>query len=396
MQTETSTKRIALSQLGFRPFFLCASLFAIIAMLLWLSITAFNHHPVAIIELAPVTWHAHEMIYGYALAVMAGFLLTAVRNWTGVPTLHGRPLMLLVLLWFGARLMPFIEHPSALAMMALLDLLFGLAVCLAVLHPILKGKHYKSLGLWLQLVALMVCNLLFYLGLSGLLENGTQLGLYGGLYFVISFILLLGGRVMPMFIKNGVGYAVTLTHRRWLDISCLVLLLIFIVTEVFLSLPALAALCAALLCLLHAIRMAGWHTPGIWKKPLLWILYLAYGWIIVGMGVTAAAYLFDFNSKLALHAFAYGGIGLMTMGMMARVTLGHTGRDVTEHPAMLGWVFSAIFIGSVSRVVMPVLLPQWHALWITSSQLLWIVAFALFITVYAPMLIQARIDGKAG
>ncbi len=396
MQTEMTTKRIVLLQLGFRPFFLFASLFTIIAMSLWLSITAFNHHPVAIIELAPLTWHAHEMIYGYAIAVMAGFLLTAVRNWTGVQTLHGLPLMLLVLLWSGARLMPFVNHPLALPMMAMLDLIFNLALCLAVLHPILKSRHHKSLGLWFQLAALMACNLLFYLGLAGLAGNGTHLGLYSGLYLIISFILLLGRRVIPMFIRNGVGYPVTLTNRRWIDISCVVLLLIFIVTEVFLSLSAIAALCAALLFLLHAIRMAGWHTPGIWKKPLLWILYLAYGWITIGMAITATAYLFDFNPKLALHAFAYGGIGLMTIGMMARVTLGHTGRDVAEHPAILGWVFAAIFIGSVSRVVLPVLVPQWHAAWITSSQLLWIIAFTLFMIVYAPMLVRPRIDGKAG
>jgi len=396
MQTEIPTRRIALSQLGFRPFFLVTSLFAIIAISLWFSITAFNTHPVAMTQLAPVIWHAHEMIYGYAIAVIAGFLLTAVRNWTGVPTLNGLPLMMLVLLWGLARLMPFSDHALALPMMAALDLTFNLGLCLAILHPIIKGKHHKSLGVWLKLVALMASNLLFYLGLYGVLSNGVQLGLYSGLYLIISFILLLGRRVIPMFIRNGVGYPVTLTNRRWLDISCLLLLLIFIVTQVFLPLPALAALCAGLLCLLHAIRLAGWHTAGIWKKPLLWILYLAYGWITIGFGVTAAAYLFDFNHKLALHAFAYGGIGLITLGMMARVALGHTGRDVSQPPAILGWVFTAILTGSVLRVLLPVIIPQWHAMWIAGSQLLWIVAFILFISVFAPMLVRPRIDGKPG
>ncbi len=396
----TLTKQFALAQLGFRPFFLFGSLFAVVSILLWFLVTGFGINPVAIRALAPPLWHGHEMLYGYAIAVIAGFLLTAVRNWTGIATIHGWPLMLLLLLWLAARMMPFIAHPNALLLMALFDLSFNIALCLAILHPIMRSNHYKSLGVWLVLVALTATNLFFYLALLDLLSKHAQLGLdralYCALYLIIFLILLLGRRVIPMFITNGVGYPVTLTNRRWLDISCVVLLLIFIVSELFLSLPAIAALCAALLCLLHTIRIASWYTHGIWRKPLLWILYLAYGWIIIGFAITAAAYYFEFSSKHALHAFAYGGIGMMTIGMMARVALGHTGRKVTHPPAVLTLCLPLLLTGSLIRVVMPPLLPEWHMLWIGASQLLWVCTFIMFVASYAPFLVRPRIDRQPG
>lgn len=386
-------QQIALTRLGFRPFFLCGSLFAVISMGVWLSIIAFGANPVAI---PPVLWHGHEMVFGYALAVVAGFLLTAVRNWTGIQTLRGTPLILLVLLWLLARLVPFVGSDTLLPLMMALDLAFNTGLCLAILHPIIKGGHHKSLGVWFVLVALTVSNLLFYLGLLGQVANGAQTGLQSGLYFVIFLILLLGRRVLPMFITNGVGYPVTLTNRRWLDISCLLLMLLFIVVEVFVPQPALASLCAGLLFLLHAIRISGWYTAGIWKKSLLWVLYLAYGWIIVGFAIVAVAYPFGFNPKIALHAFAYGGIGLMTIGMMARVSLGHTGRNVAAPPAILTWAFMLLLIGCLSRVVMPVIIPGWHMGWIVTAQGVWIAAFALFVSRYAVMWLQPRIDGRDG
>ncbi|MBL1259563.1 MAG: NnrS family protein [Thiotrichaceae bacterium] len=125
-------------------------------------------------------------------------------------------------------------------------------------------------------------------------------------------------------------------------------------------------------------------------------MFHAYGWIIVGFAITAAAYYLGFDSKLALHAFAYGGIGMMTIGMMARVTLGHTGRKVTQPPAVLKLCLPLLLTGSIIRVMMPMLLPEWHALWIGSAQVLWSAAFALFIAVYAPYLIRPRIDGRLG
>jgi len=254
MPTTPPTQQVALTRLGFRPFFLCSTLFATVSMLVWLSIIAFATNPPV---MPPALWHGHEMVYGYALAVVAGFLLTAVRNWTGVQTLHGTPLMLLVLLWLLARLIPYAGNDSALPLMMALDLSFNIALCLAILHPVIKDGHYKSLGVWFILIAITVSNLLFYLGLPGITPNGVQVGLHSGLYLIIFLMLLPGRRVLPMFITNGVDYPVTLTNRRWLDISCLLLMLLFVMVQVFVPQSALASLCAGLLFLLHAIRISG-------------------------------------------------------------------------------------------------------------------------------------------
>jgi len=396
MTTAAPPRTIALDQLGFRPFFLFGAMFAIISVAVWLTITAYNINPIAITQLTPFTWHAHEMIYGYAIAVISGFLLTAVRNWTRMPTVFGMALLLLVLLWALARLMPFVPHPLALHTMAVLDLGYNGALCLAVLHPIIRARHYRSLGVWIILIFLLLANLMFYLGLLGELDNDVSLGLYTGLYLIITLILILGRRVIPMFIQNGVGYPVTLTNRRWVDISSLLLIPVFIIAAVFLQQPIITAISATLLALLHGLRLAGWHTAGIWKIPLLWILYLAYGWIVLGFVITAAAAVFGLDSRLALHAFAYGGIAMMTLGMMARVTLGHTGRNIANSPPSLKWVFAALFIGGVLRIIMPMIAPAAYPIWITASQVLWLLAFAVFIVVFAPMLLQARVDGRKG
>jgi uncharacterized protein involved in response to NO len=396
MQEETTNKHITVTHTGFRPFFFVATLFAIVTMTLWLSITTNYSNPLVMNHLHPAIWHAHEMIYGYAMAVIAGFLLTAVRNWTREKTLSGLPLMLLALLWLLPRLLPYNAHPLAMPAMATLDLIFNISLCLAVLQPILKAGQHKHLGIWTLLVLLTLGNLLFYLGLLEILDNGIRLGLYSGLYLVISLILILSRRVMPMFIQNGVGYPVTLTNRRWLDIASLILMPIFIVADVFLSIDSVTAVTASVLGLLHAIRMMGWHTKGIWKKPLLWVLYLAYAWITLGFIITAASYSLGIDAILAIHAFAYGGIGLMTIGMMARVTLGHTGRDLSRPPAILVWVFGLLFVGSILRVIMPAVFPTGSTLWITSSLIIWIFAFCIFALTYSPMLIRARIDGRSG
>lgn len=387
--------RRAILRLGFRPFFLCGAIFALVSVSLWLAMTGFDVFPLGIAALLPVTWHAHEMIFGYALAVVAGFLLTAVRNWTRVPTVQGVALLILVAVWALARLLPFVGHPLALVTMAVLDVGFDLALCAAVLSPIVKARQYRQLGIWLHLVLLTLANALCYLGLLNLLEGGLPLGLYTGLYTIISLMLLVARRVLPMFIENGVGYAVTLTKRRAVDIAAAALMPVFIVAEVFLRLPALAAVCAGALFALHALRLAGWHTAGIWRTPLLWILYLAYGWITLGFALTAASHVSGVSPKLAIHAFAYGGIGLMTLGMMARVALGHTGRDIARPPAFLRWSFAVLFAGALARVVMPMLAPGWYPGWMTAAQILWLLAFLPFVWVYTPMLVGPRADGRA-
>jgi len=393
---EPQNYRIALHHLGFRPFFLLGGIFAVVAIATWFWLLSNGGLLPATTSMSIIQWHAHEMLYGYTLAVISGFLLTAVRNWTGVQTLHGMPLLLLALCWLLARTMPFIDHPQAMLWMVALDLLFNLVLCLAVLQPIVKVRQWNHLAVWSKLLLLGIGNGLFYLGVYGELTDGVRIGLYTGLYIILSLIMLMARRVIPFFIEKGVGYPVKLVNYRWLDISSLLLMLAFIIVEVFIVLPLWATVTAALLAVLHAIRLAGWYTHGIWKKPLLWSLYLGYAWLVAGFVLRAMAGWGNLNPMLAVHAFAYGTIGLVTLGMMTRVALGHTGRDVFNPPAILSVVFIMLFLGSLVRVVMPLVAPQLYTLWISASQWLWIVSFTGFVMIYAPMLVKGRIDGKYG
>ncbi len=384
-----------LLNLGFRPFFSAAAIFALVSMLLWMTLTVFGWQ-LPDLGPSPVVWHAHEMIYGYGMAVVAGFLLTAVKNWTGVQTLHRMPLLLLFLLWLAGRVLVFLGEAIPLVVTGLVDCLFAALLVIALSLPIVKVKQWKQFGILSKLVLLFASNLLFYAGAMNLVPGGVRPGLYSGLYLLIALIFVMGRRVMPSFIENGVDYEVQLKNRRWLDASSLVVFLVFWLADILDpdSLPV--ALSAIALLMLHGIRLAGWHTPGIWRKPLLWVLFVGYGSIVIGFALKAAVYLLGISPFLALHAFAVGGIGMITLGMMARVTLGHTGRNVFEPSSMVTWIFVTFFVGTLFRVLAPLLDPGHYVLWIGLSQAFWISAFSLFIIVYLPMLVQPRIDGRYG
>jgi uncharacterized protein involved in response to NO len=389
------TYRFALFHLGFRPFFLAAMIFAIVAMLFWLLLylSLGNIH---LVSLTPVDWHAHEMIYGYSMAVIVGFLLTAIRNWTGIQTVHGPGLIVLVMLWLGARLMPFIPMDSNLQIMAGLDLMFMLGSLLVMSVPIVKAKQWNQMGIILIVSLLLIGNLLFYLGALQLLEQGVRWGLYVGLYVVLGMILIIGRRVIPFFIEKGVNGPVAIKNWHWIDITTVVLFILFAVLDVFTMYSRLVVGLALGLCLVNCIRLYGWYTSRIFSKPLLWVLYLAYIFLVAGFAMKVVGYFYGLSTTAYVHLFTIGGIGLMTTGMMARVTLGHTGRNVFEPPAILIAVFALLVVSVVFRVFLPLLLLEYYLWWIVLSQLVWIVAFSLLLWTYLPMLIKPRIDGRYG
>jgi len=385
----------ALFRLGFRPFFLAAGLFSILAMAVWMAELVAGVRIIPTTSL-PMFWHAHEMIYGYALAVLAGFLLTAVRNWTGMPTVNGLPLTLLLLCWLLARIAFLIPGSNALLAALILDNAFLVFLSLALTLPVIRARLWKNMAVVSKLYFILIGNIIYALGVFAGIADGQRIGIFIGFYMILSLILVLSRRVMPMFIERGVGYAVSLKNYLWLDISVFILFMAFAICDIFFNQPALTAYLAGALFILHAIRLYGWHTHGIWHKPLLWVLYMAYAWIILGFGLKFAAFMFNFSPSLAVHAFAAGGIGLMTLGMMSRVSLGHTARNIMQPPSGLGLIFAAIFLGACVRVLFPLLFGGHYLLWIGISQALWIFAFSVFIYIYAPILIRPRLDGKWG
>ncbi len=336
------------------------------------------------------------MIFGYTFAVVAGFLLTAIKNWTGVQTLHGLPLLGLFLLWLAARLSALLLPAEMLWLVAASDLVFGFLFLLAVLYPVVKARQWKQIAIIGKLFLMVLANLAFYLGMFGIWDNGIRIGLYAGLYLFIALIFTMGRRVIPFFIEKGVGYPFAAKNWKWLDISSLVIFLFFSIADVLRWNSMLILLLALSLLVLHSIRLYGWYTPGIWKKSLLWSLYLGYGWMVVGFLLKCLSIVTSVSPLLALHSFTVGGIGLITIGMMSRVALGHTGNNVFDPPAILKLMFLLLLIGAVVRVILALLFPGYYVVWIGLSQLAWISAFGLFFVVYFPILIRVRADGMPG
>ncbi len=394
LQEKQSVNRFALFDIGFRPFFFGAALFALITMGLWHLL--FNHGwSAGALQASPVIWHAHEMIYGYSLAVIAGFLLTAVQNWTGIKTLKGGSLILLILIWLTGRIGFWLADSIPLMLLAAIDNLFILYLMVAIARPIISIRQWRQLPILIILILFLTGNIAFYAGLTGSLANGIHIGLYGGFYLILLLMLIISRRVMPMFITNGVAdlqAAIKLTNRPWMDLSIIILFIAYALLDIFAGNNLLASLLAVILALLNGIRLAGWHVASIWKKPLLWVLYVAHIWLIIGFALKAASPVFNFSPMLAVHAFSVGGIGMLTLGMMSRVSLGHTGRNVFNPPINLNPLFMCMAAAAVTRVIFPILWEHQYSLWIGISQAFWCLAFALFLWRYTAILFRPRIS----
>ncbi|MDE2028553.1 MAG: NnrS family protein, partial [Candidatus Omnitrophica bacterium] len=344
----------------------------------------------------PAIWHGHEMIFGFTMAVVAGFLLTAVINWTGLPTLSGMPLLILFLLWLSGRVLAFLPRPFPIWPMTLSDTLFLLYLSVAVIRPIAAVKQWKQSAVFSKLILVLLAGLIFHMALSRFYTDVEQKTLLFAVYVITSLIMTIGRRVMPFFIERGVGYPVTLKNNVMLDRASLILLTAFTVIDVFLKWPLVVSVICALLVIVHTLRLSGWYTQGIWKKPLLWVLFAGYVFIICGFFLKIFEPWDHQCGDSALHAFTAGGIGIFTLGMMARVSWGHTGRNLAEPPRVLPLMFACIILSAFIRTFPPLLNGSPYVLWIGISQVLWIAAFSLFVIFYFRVLTSPRPDGKRG
>ena len=375
---------------GFRPFFLGAALVAVLSMIMWLSVFLFQL-PLNIPGISIFQWHAHEMIYGYTMAVIAGFLLTAAWNWTGQETASGAGLAWIFLFWLLARALMMIGA-DLLIYAAVADLSFILGLGIAVARPIIKVRQIRQAPVLLIITLLAVANLFFYLGAAGLVDQGIRLSVYGGLYLVLGMVLFMGRRVIPFFTERGVGYPVELKNARWNDIATFILYPAFMLSELIFPHHAAGAVLAAGLFILNSLRVNGWHTLGIWKKPLLWGLFTAFIMINLGFLMRAFTLVTAIPDLLPIHAFAVGGIGIVSVSMMARVTLGHTGRNVHQSPPIMTLLLGGMVLTATLRIFLPLMDPVHYRFWIGASGILWIISFGLFAFVFIPMLVSKRID----
>ena len=278
--------------------------------------------------------------------------------------------------------------------MALLDLAFLPVLALVLAVPILKAKQLHNYPFPLMLLALTFANALVHGDALGWTPGTAQLGLHLAVYAVVAMISVMGGRVIPSFTDNKLGSRAS----RWKTIEWLVPVATLGALTAALIAPvsAVTALFAAVAAGAHGVRLAGWYTGKLWSVPLLWILHLGYAWIVLGFALLAlSATGLAVTASNALHAFTAGAIGALTLGMMARVSLGHSGRMLEPAPLMT-WAFIAINLAALIRVALPLLVPAAYTAGMTVAGLLWMAAFGLFAALYLPILLRPRVDGKPG
>ena len=388
---DCNNKTFSLFALGFRPFFLLAALSASSLIVLWLlqlsgKISLSGYY-------TPTGWHAHEMLFGYTVAVIAGFLLTAAGNWTGVKIINGWRLALLSIIFLLGRFAPFItELPHWF--IASTDLLFIPLVALLLAAPIIKAKQWSNFIFIPILLFMATANLMVHLSALNIIAIAGVSGSRMMLYLVVLLIVIMGGRVIPFFTERGVNNVST---KKWSVIEFLspvsiVFLAVADLTSLNVIVTAYIALFSAVI---HFVRLAGWYSGKIWRVPLVWVLHVAYSWLVVGFVIKGLPVFSIDKSLLAYHAFTVGGIGIMTLGMMARVSLGHTGREMKINKGMV-LAFVLMNIAAVVRVIFPLFMTNNYLQLIQYAAWLWLLAFIIFLVVYIPVWTQARIDGKPG
>ncbi|NVK44136.1 MAG: NnrS family protein [Oceanospirillaceae bacterium] len=388
LQERRVPSAFSLFNLGFRPFFIAAALSGAGLISTWLlSWPSNNPSPYF---MSAIHWHAHEMLFGFTLAVIAGFLLTAVRNWTSIQTLRGPWLAALTMLWAAGRITPLLPLPPW--SVALTDLLFLPLLAAALAWPILKARNYRNLVFLALLAGLFAGNLLVHLEQLGVAVATARPGLHAALYLVVAMMLLMGGRVIPFFTERGLD---SFKARRQPRLERLVLplaLLWALCWSLEWQIPALLLSAANLG--LHTRRQYGWLQAQIGRVPLLWILHLGYLFISLGFALQLLSPLLGWSPSVPLHAFAAGAIGSLTLGMMARVSLGHTGRELAI-PRGIGTAFALMGLAGLLRVTLP-LTPLPYSVSLQLAGGCWILAWLLFLFRYASMLCRPRVDGLYG
>lgn len=371
---------------GFRPFFLAAALFATLMVPLWVlvlfgTISVKSH-------LDPVTWHAHEMVFGFTAAVLAGFLLTAVGNWTSRETATGRSLAALTALWIAGRLAMTMGAGLPSALVAGIDLAFLPAVALAIGRPIFAAKNRRNYVVLAMVLALFAANAAVHFG-------PPRAALLVGVDLVTFFMVVITGRVVPMFTRNATRSTRVRSHPK-LDMAAALSLVVVAAVDGARAGGIVAFAAYALAAALVAARAVHWDALASRRDPLLLVMHAGHAWIPIGLALRAASAVAPtLPASAGLHALTVGAIGALTLGMMARVSLGHTGRPLAA-PAPIAGAFALVTTAAVVRVFVPLVAPGLYVRALSATAVLWALAFALYVAGYARILGAPRADGKPG
>ena len=378
----------ALWNLGFRPFYLLAALFSALSVLLWAAQFS-GYFPSACLQ-GPL-WHGHEMLFGYTIAVIAGFLLTAVRAWTNQPTPSGMPLMALAALWDCGRIL--VMTPFAMAA-AIANAAFPIAIAVAIGIPIFKSRNVRNY-FFVGLLALMgVLILVVHLTLQERVDIPARIGLQLALDVVLFIMAVMGGRVIPMFTNNGVP-GTNATRHALVEKFALGTVMLLFFADLLRWPQTVVALIVLAGALAHGLRLVLWKPWRTRAAPLVWILHAAYAWIVVHLALRGLFALDLLAGSYAMHALTIGAIGGLTLGMMTRTARGHTGRSLVADRFELS-MFLLIQVAALVRVFVGIAIPALYVMSIQLAALLWAGAFGLYAIRYWPVLTRPRLDGKPG
>lgn len=388
-QSAPPARGLPLLRLGFRPFYLGAALVATLAVPLWVAVFLgrLTFEPSA----PAMLWHAHEMLFGFAATVIIGFLLTAVKAWTGLDTPRGSVLGALALLWLAARITAVVgPYP----VYAVLDVALLPLVAAALIDVLVRARNRRNLPLALILVLMALANLAFHLAVMGTIDISPLQPLYACLALIVMVECVITGRVIPAFMNNATPGLKLVTQRRF-ELATLAITALGLALWVCAPAGWIGFTVLLLAAGLHVLRQLHWRPGLAGNRPILWILHTAYAWVPLGLALLALAEVGIVPVSAAVHALAVGATGGLVIGMITRTARGHTGRPLkASRPEVLA--YSLVMIAAVLRVLLPLVSPDLLVISLAGAALAWTAAFCIYLVIYTPWLMRERLDGKDG
>lgn len=383
---------IPLLSYGFRLFFLGAAIWAAFAMILWIGAMIGRFDLVS--AYGAVAWHAHEFLFGYLAAALAGFLLTAVPNWTGRRPITGAPLLGLFALWFAGRVTLLAINQFGMTAI-IVDLLFLFMLAFVVGWEIIAAQNWRNLRIVLLVIALALANVLFHLEV--IRTGSPALAIRVSLSVIVTLIMVIGGRLTSSFTRNWLISRKAQRYPALFDrIDAIAIVIGITSLAIWVAMPDQTVAGLALLgsAAAQTVRLARWRGTTTWREPLVLILHVGYafiplGFLTVGLSILRPDILLQ---SAALHAWTAGAVGVMTLGVMTRVSLGHSGRSLTASRTTIG-IYVAIVLAATMRVIAPFCGPI--LLLLVASAVVWTIGFLGFVAFYGRFLVKARIDGHA-
>lgn len=378
-----------LLRLGFRPFYLGGALVAAIWVPLWLML--YLGHPLVPTAVPALFWHAHEMLFGFATAIIVGFLMTAGKNWTGLATPRGPALGALALLWLAARVAS-LTGPGWLY--ALLDVALLPVVALILARLLWRAGNHRNLPLAGILLLLAVANGVFHLAALGWLEVPALTPLYAGLALITMIESVMAGRVIPAF-TMAVNPGLRIVANSTLERSTLGLTAVALAWWVLAPTHILGAMLLGSAAVLQVLRLRGWRSRLSLNRPILWILHAAYAWMPLGLACLALAQMGWLAPSVGVHALALGTTGGLIIGMVTRTARGHTGRPLQVSKLEVT-AYALVMLSALVRLAGALLPTAFYPLSLMLAASAWSLAFALYLAKFTPWLMQTRLDGKDG